>query len=399
MKPLVLLFFAIIFLTTACQQDEMPIDETFDRVISNTLFDQNDFQLASFVLNNDQSIIVAYNGIEAEDLATDNIIDSPFIHLQKISTFGKEIWTKTYSTRTPSEIFDIIKSNDGGYLLSGMIDSLNNQPGFNHNNRNLILKIDAQGELVWQKDDYFGINRSSYEIVQQRNGTIAIVTNREIVEYNQGGMFTRKTPIPFNQISAGWVNAISSNEESLVVAGNRMIAYENGMSTWNFVYSEDETIRSSSLSSSCPIVPEKGSGFLAFGHRSFQPKVPGNYPTDFLLTRVDEEGNILWEKTFDNEYRDYGLDINPTPDGHFVAVGKTIAGVHDFTGYIRIYKFDIDGNILWTDRKYPELSFDHIYPSNVKQIDDSHVVLMYSQLKITEPQAITEIKLSKIKMD
>jgi len=93
----------------------------------------------------------------------------------KMSPLGNLIWEKTYGGTSFDVGRSISQTQDHGFIISGSSRSEDN--GFTNQGQNdaLLLKINAEGELVWQKTvggaeiDFF------YDAVQLNNNTIIAV--------------------------------------------------------------------------------------------------------------------------------------------------------------------------------------------------------------------------------
>lgn len=75
--------------------------------------------------------------------------------LMKIDYDGKIIWEKTYGDRFSNEVFaGIDKTSDGGFVLVGSCRS--GPLGIFWGSNIMLMKVDANGEMIWQKD--FGLH-------------------------------------------------------------------------------------------------------------------------------------------------------------------------------------------------------------------------------------------------
>ena len=77
---------------------------------------------------------------------------------------------------------------------------------------------------------------------------------------------------------------------------------------------------------------------------------------DFWLLRTDDEGNLLWDKTYGGASKDYAYDVVLLPDGGFALGGITDskgAGGRDFW----LVRTDSEGNMMW-DATYGGSSSD-----------------------------------------
>jgi len=67
---------------------------------------------------------------------------------------------------------------------------------------------------------------------------------------------------------------------------------------------------------------------------------------DAWIVKLDEAGNVVWQKVYGGSKTEYIIDIKETEDGNYIGAGWTKsfgAGKMDFW----VIKLDTDGNILW----------------------------------------------------
>ncbi len=96
-------------------------------------------------------------------------------------------------------------------------------------------------------------------------------------------------------------------------------------------------------------------GFYLFGNTSSNDgDVSFNYgKTDYWLFQTDENGQIIWEKTYGGSDEDYPSNMLPTPDGGFMLFGHTYSTDGDVVGNHGdgdwwLVKTDSLGHILWS---------------------------------------------------
>ena len=69
---------------------------------------------------------------------------------------------------------------------------------------------------------------------------------------------------------------------------------------------------------------------------------------DILLIKTDQNGNVLWEKTFGGSRYDSGDCIKQTSDGGYIIGGLTFPSSSDEDQRGWLIKTDINGNKIWT---------------------------------------------------
>ena len=73
---------------------------------------------------------------------------------------------------------------------------------------------------------------------------------------------------------------------------------------------------------------------------------------DFLLIKVDREGNELWRSRFgDPDLIDYGSQVAQTADGGFIVVGERTPDLFTWDVEITLVKIDGDGHLVWQQTK------------------------------------------------
>jgi outer membrane protein assembly factor BamB len=86
------------------------------------------------------------------------------VGILKINADGTEAWHKTHETNYLAEIEDIRATADGGFVLAGQHDVMAND------SQALLWKIDAEGEIVWQKTYGRGIRDVAHAVRPTRDG-------------------------------------------------------------------------------------------------------------------------------------------------------------------------------------------------------------------------------------
>ena len=390
-------YFIILLTLTllSCGKETEEIPTTFDKIITQTLFNQDETKLYDFVITDDQSIVLAYNGVDPADINDDSVIDSTFIQLQKMNNLGEPIWTKSYHTATPSKVYDIIQSQDGGYLLSGQISAFD--MGFE--SFILLIKTNSEGNMLWLKTIESVTGGEGFQIDQMSNGNIVILANRvskQMIELDlDGNEIRRVTPYLNSRDYAYDMGMCVGYNDLVVLCGRGMTAYSNGTPKWDASILVDEFYFDPLLLSVSPV--ETG-GYMGFGY-ILNNQNPDNFVReDYLLVKVDDSGNTVWIKTIENEDNDMGYDINLTSDGNFIAIGESMSYTPELTSALHLFKFDPDGNILWQHTMQDEYA-EFIESCSIRQIDVEHSIVMYIEMRLRNPQPLTELRLAKIKME
>lgn len=106
-------------------------------------------------------------------------------------------------------------------------------------------------------------------------------------------------------------------------------------------------------------VADTDGGIVVVGYsRSADGDVSGNNgELDLWLSKVDAEGNLLWEKNYGGSANDVGCTVSTTSDGGFIVGGGTGSTDGDISwnvgaefggvGDAWILKLDSEGNLMW----------------------------------------------------
>lgn len=100
------------------------------------------------------------------------------------------------------------------------------------------------------------------------------------------------------------------------------------------------------------------SGFIIAGYStSNHGMVTGNHGgPDFWVAKIDKDGNLIWQKSLGGSSDDQARSIIQTADGGFAVAGYTVSTDGDVTGHhgwglfltdYWIVKLDENGNLLW----------------------------------------------------
>jgi hypothetical protein len=202
------------------------------------------------------------------------IADKTVAWVLRIDGDGNLLWNKTYPAGVGSEFRYIINLQDGFLLVGNMFPSGSNINGY-------VVKIDGQGNMQWN------ITLGEKKINRLFGASQAV----------DGFVLAGLTQSSDNDGNEdAWLTKIGTN----------------GQVIWNktFDWSSDDATRS--------VATLDGNTFFAAGYTdSF-----GNGNFDFLLLKIDGNGNLLANQTFGGAESDKAYTIAPDGDG-FVLAGDT----------------------------------------------------------------------------
>lgn len=213
------------------------------------------------------------------------------------------VWSKTYNGIYSDVMRHITSTSDGGFAMIGESDSYG--PGIVST---LVIRCDANGEILWQKT-YGG---AQFDLPMA------------IIEASDGQGF----------VIASYSNSFPPPEGMNI----RLIRTdESGEILWSTIIPESNGC--SMQVKGCLAVADDG--YLVSASAWRDPDA-----NQILLYKVDEAGNMIWEKKFGGFDDDFGATIQPAGDGNFILGGYTFtygSGLCD--GYM--IKITPDGDEIW----------------------------------------------------
>jgi hypothetical protein len=224
--------------------------------------------------------------------------------LLRLDTNGDTLWTKTYGGSSIEYGTQLLISENGGFFIVGFTHTWGEGYADSY-----VLKTDANGDTLWTKI-FGGFNSDPLYSVKQ---------------LDDGGY-----------IMLGWTYSFGHGETDYWLI--RMDA--NGDTLWTKAYGANY------LDVGLSIQEAGDGGFFLGGYESYR----ADHTKDFLVMKVDENGELLWEKNYGgakSEIVTTGNGLTTTPDGGFVIVGWTSSYVDTICGYY-VVRADANGDTLWT---------------------------------------------------
>lgn len=237
-------------------------------------------------------------------------------------------FVKVYGTGGVERARAIVMAN-GGYILAGT-----KAPDMTGNYDVIILKTDLYGNLLWGRSFDAGIDDRAYSLISTSGGNYAVLgytelTNRDylVIKFNSMGNIIWKRRIGGGDKDMG-VTISNTDDGGYILVGQ----------TWSY-----------------------GAGL-----------------NDFLLVKLTQQGDLEWAKTIGGGNNEVGMSVIQTSDGGYAALGNTHSfgsGGSDFL----LVKLDSQGNLEWakaiggTDWEAP------LYRSLIQTSDKGYVITGYTQ--------------------
>jgi hypothetical protein len=222
----------------------------------------------------------ADNGYAITGYSFSWVTGGPDVLLMRTNSQGDVMWTKTYGGLYDDMGYSLEQTTDGGYVIAGF----KGEP-FEHDV--FILKTDSKGDTIWTKTYGGRYDDVASSIQQTRDG---------------------------GYIAVGHTTSFTADQNPDVY----LIRMDSkGDTLWTRTYGDmynDVGYAIRQLSDN---------GYIIVGYTG-QEFVPGlRVDFDVYLIRTDENGNMLWAKTYGGEEMDIGVDVGMTVDDGYVIVGQT----------------------------------------------------------------------------
>ncbi|QNJ97149.1 T9SS type A sorting domain-containing protein [Constantimarinum furrinae] len=223
----------------------------------------------------------------------------------KLNSSGSIVWQKTYGGDQPD--FDTFgqQTSDGGYIVGGYSDSgISGDKTVPSNGQRdyWIMKLDALGNIVWQK----GIGGS---LVDRVEATFQTTDGGYMIGgYSNSPVSGDKTE-PSLGSSDYWVVKLDAN----------------GNMQWQ------NTIGGNDLDLLRDMIQTADGGYLIGGYS--KSNISGDKTEnsqgdfDYWMVKLDSNGTISWQNTIGGSGIDYPRDIKQLANGHYVVAGWSNSNV------------------------------------------------------------------------
>jgi hypothetical protein len=246
------------------------------------------------------------------------------IWVLKVDSIGDSIWMKSFGHKKYYEPNDIVKTNDGDYIIVGSVGRNPLAIGCKMQ-RLWLLKIDGRGNILWEHTYGWPNQAEGYHLRTDTGDTYSILARRGrklwVFEVNDEGRI-----ISGQTINAVNAKRIRNEEETKFTKDGGIILTTREDTTGSqkkYSYlvklSSQGTLewRSRIRNHFGLSLQETNDGCFVMTGYTF----PSLSDRDIWTKKVDDEGQTVWEHTLGYESGKYGKYIQSTSDGGYVIVG------------------------------------------------------------------------------
>ena len=320
------------------------------------------------------------------DISEKNHEDFDF-WLLKFNAFGNLEWNTTVGTSFNEKSTDIIQTPELGYVVVGSFDQKNQ-----HQTRDdfWAVKVDASATLEWEKAfGYEGLdtatallqtndggylltgvldvtasqgagNTASKKRLQKHAGGDywLIKLNAEgILQWSQyyGGSFTDTPAGVVETADGGFLLVGTSDSNDVDISANKgsydiwlVKASSTGVLEWEKSYGGSQLDQASAIDRTTD-----GNFIIVGDTRSDDGDISHNRgASDLWVLKISPQGTLLWEKTFGGTDFDTGRSVCLASDGGFYVAGHSRSSEGDLTlnngqNDAWVMKINSEGNLMW----------------------------------------------------
>ncbi len=222
------------------------------------------------------------------------------VYLVRLDPQGEVLWTKTYGGEGDDNGWDILQTEDGGFLIAGFTNS------FGAGEMDIyLIRTDATGKLLWERT--FGGPKSEYGWSMAPAFDGGYVLAGQTDSYGEGDI-------------DGYLVKVNAEGEEI----------------WSQTFGGPQEDRLFSIDQSAD------SGFVVAGTtRSF-----GAGSRDVYLLNVNNSGEVVWTGIFGEKQDDVGHAVRQTAEGGYIVTGYTKSfGARNYDTWL--IKTDEVGDLLW----------------------------------------------------
>lgn len=237
-------------------------------------------------------------------------------------------WSRIFASGSNDEWIHIAPARDGGYFLAGQTDAFLTPEAAVDALRLWMIRLDAYGNVVWQKTDRTKGFPENFKIVATSDGGIA------------GCGAIRMEGEGWDALSPCWSWAFEMTD--------------NGTILWQKLFMLDGC--------TCDIQQTEDGGYI-LAVNSYN-NVTSYY--DIHVLKLDEEGDLDWVRAYGSEHDDGAREIKQTSDGGYIL---SIWRYSDPAGAV-LFKIGPLGDLQWQKRFHgSESSYGPIFHSVVETPD------------------------------
>ncbi len=252
--------------------------------------------------------------------------------LLKFSATHQLEWQKTYGGSDEDRGNDIIQTNDGGFAILGFSKSADSDVSANNGLTDFwFTKLDITGKVIWEKSFGFSGVDTGISCIQTNDDGFLLIG---IIDVTASGGEGNSKSFSAKRHAGGdfWVIKLDAL----------------GVKQWSKYYGGTFTDTPSG------IVQTQDNGYIIIGFSdSSDVDISNNKGSyDFWAVKISELGNLIWERSYGGSEIDEAWDIINSGNGNYLIVGNTRSNDKDVSlnkgaSDLWLIKINDNGDIVW----------------------------------------------------
>lgn len=269
--------------------------------------------------------------------------------IMNIGANGSLNWAKRWDGSSQEDTSsNIIQLADGSYVMVGTAHT----SGIFNNNA-LLIKINSDGSMAWNKlIDSGSTSQLGYSVIQSSDGGFLVSGTTSsgvfVAKFDSSGNFSSTGSTYLSGISGKSLLAKATDNGYVLAGQNFLIKFNSSNSV---VWSKQWT-NSTNITYASSISQTSDGGYIYGGATTTY----GSGNSDAYLIKFTSTGDISWSRTWGGAANDAGYGVIQTRDGGYLLTGYTASyGGGNSDAFIA--KFDSTGNLSWS-RTWGDNSFE-----------------------------------------
>ena len=266
-------------------------------------------------------------------------------YLVKTNAMGNVVWSRVYSAAGDDRFMGIAPASDGGMLLCGSTTSFSNTDI-------LLIRTDANGDTLWCRTVGDAANNAAYAAVQADDGGFLVCGASAAIAGNGSDLYLLRTDASgdtlwtrcFGGMYGDWANAVRKTPDGDYLIAGSTSTFGVGQEDCYLLKVDDNGTLLFSRTYGGPVMDQAwalaltadGGCIMAGSTDSFGIPTRGVY-----LVRTDAVGDTLWTGVYYDDnmiFGGWGYAVAECTDGGFVVGGESVD-----------LKVDLNGEFVWSN--------------------------------------------------
>ncbi|MDG1760645.1 MAG: hypothetical protein P8L72_03155 [Flavobacteriaceae bacterium] len=379
-------------LTTSCEETTLISEVKFNGELMEIMTyggSQEDIGF-DIIETQDGGLAVIGNSKSSNGTLTDKTLEVSDYWLLRFDAQMELLWSYTYGGSDDDRGQSVIETSDGGFILAGYSKSADGNATKNQGQHdNWMLKVDASGNFLWEKSFGYAGHDHAYTIISTQDGGFLMTGFIDVTA--SGGKGNKAKGASFHGVGEFWTHkfdaignmqwrryhggtnndrsydAVEANDGGFIITGATesndvdVTSNQGEYDVWVIKLNAEGTLQwaktfgGSGIDSSNGILKTPNGNYLIVGNTfSKNGSVSINYgASDVWVLCIDDQGDLLWEKTYGGSEFDLGRGITQGPNNTAFVVGNSKSRdnyVLKNQGENDVWVFQIDttnGKLLW----------------------------------------------------